>query len=289
MFQFLRCGCGAAGAVLCALIIGQPAEAHFQMIYAPEATVAEPTEINFKLVFTHPFTNGHTMDMGEPEAFFVVHRGERTDLADRLEPIVWKGASNNGKAFDASYRVKRNGDYVFVLAPEPYFEAAENQYIQQITKRLLNKGGIPTDWHEPVGLPTEIVPLNKPYNVYAGSTFSGVVLSEGEPVPGAAIEIEYVAAPPDMAANASPSATIVRPPASALVAIADGDGTFTFGLPRAGWWGFAALDVGPDTEHQGKPLSQDAVIWVHAIELEGGVDRVGGGAGDVVNQHPLGA
>ena len=43
---------------------------------------------------------------------------------------------------------------------------------------------------------------------------------------------------------------------------ADSNSVFTFGLPRAGWWGFAALGAGGDLKHNGKELSQDAVIWV---------------------------
>jgi len=33
---------------------------------------------------------------------------------------------------------------------------------------------------------------------------------------------------------------------------ADKNGVFTFALPAAGFWGFAALGVGSDTEHKGK-------------------------------------
>ncbi len=40
------------------------------------------------------------------------------------------------------------------------------------------------------------------------------------------------------------------------------------GLPRAGWWGICALAVGSDTEHEGKELSQDAVLWVQAKEMQ---------------------
>jgi cobalt/nickel transport protein len=52
------------------------------------------------------------------------------------------------------------------------------------------------------------------------------------------------------------------------VAVTDADGRFTFGIPRAGFWGFAALGSGPETEHEGKELSQDAVLWVRAFALE---------------------
>ena len=253
---------------IAAVSFGSPAYSHFQMIYTPDVVLEKPAELPFKLVFTHPFANGHTMDMGEPVDFFYVHKGKRTDLKPLLKPLTWKGAENEGKAYEASVKIKRNGDYIFVVHPSPYYEESEDIYIQQITKSFVNKGGIPTDWSEAVGLPTEIVPLNKPYNVFAGSTFSGVLLSEGEPVPGAEIEIEYVAAEPNMEANAFPPQSTVRAPESAVVAVTDASGGFTFGLPKAGFWGFAALDVGPAKEHDGKKLSQDAVIWVHAKDLQ---------------------
>jgi len=261
----------AASALAATLVVPGPggrATAHFQLIHTPEVALDAPAELPIRLVFSHPFSNGAVMDMGEPEAFFVVHRGERTDLKPDLQPITWTGAENAAKAYAASYRVKRNGDYVFVLQPAPYYESSEDKYIQQITKTYVNKGGIPTDWSAAVGLPAEIVPLNKPHHVYVGSTFSGVVQSGGKPVAGAEVEIEYIAAEPDLSVNAFPKATSVRPPAEALVAITDANGTFTFGLPKAGFWGFAALGIGPATEHAGKPLSQDAVIWVHAVDLD---------------------
>ena len=50
--------------------------------------------------------------------------------------------------------------------------------------------------------------------------------------------------------------------------VTDEKGAFTFGLPRAGWWGFAALGVGPQKEYNGKELSQDAVIWVQAVDMK---------------------
>ncbi len=40
--------------------------------------------------------------------------------------------------------------------------AEEDSYIQQMTKVIINVGGIPGEWMEPAGLPAEIVPLSKP-------------------------------------------------------------------------------------------------------------------------------
>ncbi|MCX8955393.1 DUF4198 domain-containing protein, partial [Ruegeria sp. NA] len=120
----------------------------------------------------------------------------------------------------------------------------------------------------PVGLPAEIIPLNKPTNIIAGSTFTGRVMAEGQPVAGAEIEIEYMAAEPDMESTAASAPSVSPMPGGALVATSDDNGYFTFGVPKAGYWGFAALGAGPVTEHNGKELSQDAVIWIRAWDLE---------------------
>lgn len=255
-------------AALALIAFAAPASAHFQIVYNPDANPARPGELPLKMVFWHPFDNGHIMDMGEPEEFFVVHRGEKTDLSDSLKKITFKGVDSEGQAWEGVLPVRRNGDYIVGLAPAPYFEQSEDIYIQQLTKVYFNKAGIPTDWMEPTGMATEFVPLNKPYNVMTGSTFSAQLLSDGEPVAGAEIEIEYMAAEPDMEANTPGPVMAAPPPGGAVVAVTDPNGVFSFGVPKAGFWGFAALGSGPDTEHEGKELSQDAVIWVRAYDLE---------------------
>jgi len=256
----------AAAAAL--MLTAAPALAHFQLAYTPEVNLDRPGEVPMKFFFWHPMENGHAMDMTAPEELAVYFKGEKIDLTDRLSAVTFPAAHNEAQGYEATIPVKRNGDYIIAFTPAPYYEESEDIYIQQITKSFLNKGGIPTGWNEPVGLPTEIVPLNKPTNLIAGSTFSGVVLSDGKPVAGAEIEIEYMVAPPDMETNrpAEPSAEPL--PGGALVAITDANGVFTFGVPKAGFWGFAALGSGPATEHEGKELSQDAVLWVRAYDMK---------------------
>lgn len=244
------------------------APAHFLLEYTTDTMIERPGDVPVKLIFWHPFDNGHVMDMERPQEFFMIHRGERTDLLDRLQPIRFQGASNEAAAFLGSVPVKRSGDYVLVTVPEPYYEESEDIYIQQITKAFLNRSTLPTDWDQPVGLPVEILPLNKPYNILAGGTFTGQVLANGAPVAGAEIEIEYMAAEPDMDSFAASDPVTSPPPGGAIVAISDANGYFTFGVPKAGYWGFAALGAGPVTEHEGKELSQDAVIWIRAWDLE---------------------
>ncbi|MGM0663459.1 MAG: DUF4198 domain-containing protein [Thermodesulfobacteriota bacterium] len=252
------------------LAAAAPAMAHFQMIYTPEAALDRGQSIDLKLVFTHPFEAGHTMDMKAPEQFFVVRKGKKTDLLQTLKSIDWTSLTNSGKAFETSYKLRGMGDNVFCLVPAPYYEKEEDVYIQQITKAVVNTAGFPTDWDAEIGLPAEIVPLDKPYALWTGNVFRGIVRSKGQPVPYAEIEVEYLNHPPLMDKNAFAKEGLVEAPQHAFVTMtikANVNGEFSFGIPRAGWWGFCALGVGPATEHQGKELSQDAVIWVQAVDM----------------------
>ncbi|WP_158964124.1 DUF4198 domain-containing protein [Chachezhania sediminis] len=247
----------------------QQGQAHFLLNYTSDAVIDRPGDVPVGMIFWHPFANGPVMELDPPEAFYVIHRGERTDLAGTLAPMSFRGAENEAGGFLGQVPVKRAGDYVLVTEQSPYLEVTEDIYIQQFVKTVLNRATLPTDWDTVVGLPAEIVPLNRPYNVLAGSTFSGIVLSEGKPVPDAEIEIEFVAAEPDLETATAGAPLVAPPPGGTLVAKTGPDGVFTFGIPKAGWWGFAALGVGPVTEHEGKELSQDAVIWIRAHALDG--------------------
>jgi cobalt/nickel transport protein len=258
-------------AALMAMIMTAPAMAHFQMIYTPEAALQKAKTIDLKLVFTHPFEAGHTMDMGKPEQFFVVRKEKKKDLLKTLKPITWTSLTNSGSAYETEFKLRGMGDNVFCLVPSPYYEEEEDCYIQQITKMVVNTAGFPTDWDVEVGLPAEIVPLDKPYALWTGNVFRGIVKSNGKPVPYAEIEVEYLNHEPIMAKNAFAAEARAEAPQDAFVTMtikANVNGEFTFGIPKAGWWGFCALGVGPDDKYNGKELSQDAVIWVQAVDMK---------------------
>lgn len=254
--------------------------AHFQMLYTPETALTRGQATRFVMLFTHPAHGGPHMAMGEPENFYVVsQRGEdaepvTTNLTEYLKPIEWHSAQGVTPAYDATLprAVTRSlGDYVFVLEPAPYYESNEDKYIQQFTRTIINVGGVPGNWAETMGLPTEILPLNKPYANWTGGVFRGVVLSAGEPVPNAELEVEYVNHALDLdAAEFSSEPEVVLPQDSfGTMAIRANDrGEFTIGLSRAGWWGICALAVGPYTEYEGKELSQDAVLWIQVKDMQ---------------------
>lgn len=260
-------------------ILATSAMAHFQMVYTPESALQKGGTIPLRVVFTHPFADEHVMDMGLQEdgsrlgieEFYVINKNKKTELKDSLMEIEFKGNSNTGKGYAGEYKARSMGDHVLVLQPAPYYEANEDAYLQQITKVVVNVGGLPTDWDAELGLKAEIVPLTKPYSIWTGSTFSGIVKSKGKPVPFAEIEVEYLNHDVNLKKNATSKKSKVTPPQDSFVTLgikADANGKFTFGIPKSGWWGFAALGVGADTKYKGKDLSQDAVIWVQAKDMK---------------------
>jgi cobalt/nickel transport protein len=247
------------------------AMAHFQMVYTPNTALEKGQTIEMKHVFTHPFADEHTMDMAGVEEFYsITEKNGKVDLKDTLKPITWKGKHNSGKAYESKYKARNMGDHVLVMVPTPYYEKNEDIYIQQITKTVINVAGTPNGWDAELGLKAEIVPLTKPYSIWEGGSFTGIVKSNGKPVPFAEIEVEYINNTPDMKNNAM-GPNKYEAPQDSFVTMgikANKDGEFTFTLPKAGFWGFCALGVGSDKEYKGKELSQDAVIWVEAKEMK---------------------
>lgn len=256
------------------------ASAHFQLIWSGRMARMPGGAQDVLIIFTHAFKGAPTMAMGEPKALYLLRQPagakqiEKTDLAKAAEKFTFV---NDDKSEATAYKVtlqgpqiRSMGDYVMVLEPEPFLETTEDKYIQQYTKLVMNVGGVPTIWDKDVGLPAEIRPLNKPYANWPGGVFRGVVLSKGKPVPFAEIEVEYLNRLPDPATRGwagEPKVKAPHPSLGTLSMKADASGTFAIGLPKSGWWGIAALGVGPQTRFKGKTLSQDAVLWVEVAEM----------------------
>lgn len=265
---------------LLASLISTSAQAHFQLLYTDESVLPKAKSTEMALVFSHPFHNGYPMDMGTPEEFYVIQdRGEdipnkKTDLKKYLKPVDWTNSDNqSAKAYTANLpkSVMRSlGDYSFILVPEPYYEEAEDKYIKQYTRTMVNVGGVPGAWDKPVDdLPVQIVPLDKPYANWVGGVFRGVVMAGGQPVPHAEIEIEYINHDPLIdQARFDPNGKIEAPQGSfgTMSIRANALGEVIVGLPKEGWWGICALDLDDTETYKGKDLSVDAVLWIRAYK-----------------------
>jgi cobalt/nickel transport protein len=244
--------------------------AHFGAVIPSDATVTkdDPRMISLEVKFVHPMER-HYMEMVKPKRFGVLHRGKTVELLNDLQPQKGK-ASDQDQQFTfwkMDYAIQSPGDYTFFVEPTPYWEPAEDLFIVHYTKVCVNALGLEEGWDEPVGLQTEIVPLTRPYGLWTGNVFQGQVLLNGKPAPCAEVEIEYLNPPVQdekaMEAPADPFVTqVVR---------ADGNGIFTYAMPRAGWWGFSALsEASWKLKHEGEEKSVEigAVYWVHATDME---------------------
>lgn len=236
------------------------ARAHFQGLIPSDDIIAgsDDKTISLNLIFFHPF-EGDRMNMVKPAEFGVFLGKKKQDLLNTLIEKKQDGLS----AWQAFYQVKRPGDYIFYVEPKPYWEPAEDCFIVHYTKVIVNALGLEEGWDEEVGLKTEIIPLTRPYGLYAGNVFQGIVKIDGKPVPFTEVEVEYYNKDGKLKATADPFVT--------QVVKADGNGVFTYAMPKAGWWSFAALNEDREKmKHQGadKPVEIGAVLWVKTHDMK---------------------
>lgn len=231
------------------------ATAHFGMVIPSDSMVMQKDErsVHLQLSFSHPFEM-IGMSLEKPKHFSVIANGKKEDLIGTLKP----SSAMAQTAWQADFGIKRPGVYMFTMEPMPYWEPAEDIFIIHYTKTVVTAFGDDEGWDREVGLKTEIVPLSKPYGLYAGNVFQGIVKLNGKPVPYAQVEVEYYNE--DRKAEAPTDYMVTQ------TIKADGNGVFTYAAPRPGWWGFAALsdaDFTLEMDGEEKQVEIGAVIWVH--------------------------
>lgn len=251
-----------AGVLLASMLLGAaatPGHGHFQYLVPSNDMVmqGDDTSVRLDLIFGHPF-EGEYMEMSRPVRFGVSVMGREQDLLGSLKPRKVKGHA----AWRADYRVRRPGDHLFFVEPAPYFEPAEESFIVHYTKVVVHALGREEGWDREIGLKTEIIPLTRPYGLWTGNVFQGVVKAFGEPVPFAGVEVEFYA-DGTVEAPASPLVT--------QVIKADPNGVFTYSCPRAGWWAFAALSEDREklrhSDGREYPVEIGAVIWIRVQDI----------------------
>lgn len=235
------------------LMAGQ-AMGHFGMVIPSDTMVMQQDNrsIRVELSFSHPFEMVG-MELVKPERFYVKTGDKHQDLTQNLDQTKVMGQ----KAWQLDYKLNAPGVYAFCMVPKPYWEPAEDCFIIHYTKTVVTAFGDDDGWDGEAGLKTEIVPLSKPFGLYAGNVFQGIVKMEGKPVPYAEVEVEYYNR--DKSAQAPTDYMITQ------TIKADENGVFTYATPVEGWWGFAALNPADyQIEHDGekKDVELGAVLWV---------------------------
>jgi cobalt/nickel transport protein len=239
-----------------------PAWAHFQTLLPSTDIVGPETgpAITLDIAFTHPMEWGPVMEMGKPVQFGVLGNGRKKDL----RPLLKKGQREGKSVYSASYTFQQPTDSIFYIEPAPYWEPAERKMIIHYSKVVVSAFGAGEGWDAAVGLPVEIIPLSRPYGLWTGNLFRGIVTRNGKPVPFAEIEVEYY--------NKNRRVKIPADPYVTQIIRADSNGVFAYAMPREGWWGFAALldgekkMQGPD----GAPVDVElgGLIWVYTRDMK---------------------
>lgn len=250
------------------LMVAGPASAHFGMLIPSDQMVmkGENTDIKLDLRFWHP-SEDIGMELARPSRFAVVVNGKETDLLGSLKDTKTKGH----QTWAADYKIERSGVHVFYMEPQPYWESAEGIFIIHYTKTVMTALGTEEGWDQEIGLKTEIVPLSKPYGLSTcpdlktftdKNVFKGVVKLDGKPVPYAHVEVEYY----NEDGKCSPASDYM-----ATHTKADSKGVFAYAVPKAGWWGFAALSTS-DTkikhDGEGKEVELGAVLWIRFHDMK---------------------
>ena len=254
-----RCGLLCICFVALFLLWSSQARAHFGTIL-PNRSMLDQFHRSAELIigFTHPFEQAG-MDMAKPQK--VVATALPHSQSKDLTPEIQAANLLQHQAWKTTFTPQRPGVFCIHTVPQPYWEEAEGLYIKHLTKTYLAAFGAEEGWEQPLGLETEIVPLTRPFGLYAGNVFQGRVEVDGEPDPQATVEIEYY--------NQGKKANAPNQYMVTQVVRADEDGVFTYAPPKAGWWGFSALSEADYTLKRNgkpKPVELGAVLWVQFLD-----------------------
>lgn len=247
--------------LLLTLTVAAPrAWSHFGMAIPSDTMVMQDDSRTVRVIlsFSHPFEMVG-MKLVKPKSFDVVSGDKTQNLLGSLEAIQVMGH----QAWRTEYPLKRPGVYIFYMEPRPYWEAAEDSFIIHYTKTVVTAFGDDEGWDAEIGLKTEIVPLSKPFGLYAGNVFQAIVKFDGKAVPFAEVEVEFY--------NKDKQYTAPTDYMITQTIKADGNGVFTYAAPVSGWWGFAALNAADyKLPHQGedKEVELGAVIWVYFHDMK---------------------
>ncbi|MGE3644927.1 MAG: DUF4198 domain-containing protein [Beijerinckiaceae bacterium] len=237
------------------------AQAHFQQIIPSTDVPEKGGKVALEMLFTHPMERGPVMEMKKPARFGAVTGGKTVDLSGTLKAVKKQGKTGWAGTLD----IKAPGASVVFVEPQPYWEPGEGKYIIHYSKVVVDGFASGKGWDAMAGLPVEIEPLTRPTGLWAGNIFRGVVRHNGKPVPFAEIEVEFIN---DGAVKAPNDAFVTQ------VIKADGNGVFAYAMPRAGWWGFAALVDGENKmkspDGKDAPVELGGLIWVKATAMTGG-------------------
>lgn len=277
--RFSGCYIYLAG-FLALLAFAPPAMAQYTLLVPDQPTVENPAtgkkapvEMDVLVAFVEPHEHSG-IDMDRPQMFAVIRRslaipenanaGEqsavpiatREDLLGSLEEIKYL----KHQAWAANVPLSIPGLYQLITESRPWWNAKDNNFIQQFSKTTVPVFGEGLGWDEPAGLKFEILPLTRPFGNVAPAHFRGKVVLSGNPLPDTYVKITR---------HNTEERPFPSPWHEIQLVRTDAQGIFSFVCPLPGWWGFMAVTQGDPLkgpDGQVKPLEMGAIIWMYVDE-----------------------
>lgn len=223
-------------------------QAHFLTLISNTDNISNQAkpELHYDLSFIHPFEQTG-MELEKPKTY-LNKKPLSLQKTEKFGHTAWSGVTN----------MKTPGVYMIHAQPKPYFEPAEGKFIVHVPKFIVSAFGMEEGWDNALGLPYEIIPMVKPFGLYAGNFFQGQVLHHGKPAGNVTVEVELYN---EFGLKAPTDAHITQEVKT------DSNGIFSFVMNHKGWWGYAALiEEGTLKHSDGKsyPIENGALIWVKA-------------------------
>ena len=222
--------------------------AHFNFFLPDEWHMDSATENEIQIIWGHPY-EGIYFDAPEiKEVGLISPDGSKSTLT--ASDIKVTGEEGQASAFKVSFTPSTKGDYI-LFADMKAIEVEEEEIIwEDHVKAIINyktTGG----WEQSTGQIIEIIPLVRPYGLEEGFVFVGQAFYDGEPLPGATVEIEKyypVGEAPDPLPDWDPMIT--------RETTTDQNGVFSYTLDEPGIWVTAVSYIIPaqDESHYDKDV-----------------------------------
>ncbi len=247
----------AFASVILFAVLARPSAGHFLVVIPATDAVEsdEPTEISCRILFGHPMEQTPPISIGTPVSV-LLKVGEATiNLRDKLINL----GDRDGPWWSVAIPLRRPGDHILLVEAPPHWEETERAWIQHSAKVIVHFAGAQVGWNREIGLPVEIVPLTRPYGLWVGNCFRGQVLYRGKPAESIDVEVEFL--------NQGNRVQVAQEVRLTQVIKTDAQGIFCYGIPWAGWWGFAALVDGgsrPGPDGQPARLELGGTLWIYA-------------------------
>lgn len=237
------------------MLFGVSAFAHEHFLYTSNLDVSGVSKFKMKAILGHPASgkeadplNIATIDGKShlPNAFFVVHNGEKKDLLSKVTIGKVKTESGERVSLDATFGsedgLKGKGAWVFVMDSGVTVDSGYT--FHPVQKLIVAKDGIGNDDYmkRVADGYREIIPLLSPVNAWKENVFRGKFVDEkGNPIKGARIGINFINAEFDVDKDTWKGGD--KKEKVSVNVFTDDNGIFTFTPSRAGQWVIRAVEL----------------------------------------------